>query len=29
MEDMGWIDLAQSRDRWRTLDNVVMKFWVP
>jgi hypothetical protein len=26
---MGWIDLAQDRDQWRTLVNVVMKFRVP
>jgi hypothetical protein len=26
---MGWIDLAQDRDRWWALVNVVMKLWVP
>jgi len=26
---MDWIDLAQDRDRWRTLMNAVMKLWVP
>jgi hypothetical protein len=26
---MDWIELAQSRDRWRALVNVVMKLWVP
>jgi hypothetical protein len=24
MEGMDWIDLAQGRDRWRTLVNAVM-----
>jgi hypothetical protein len=26
---MGWIELVQDRDRWRSLVNVVMKLWVP
>jgi len=26
---MGWIDLAQDRDRWRTLMNAVMYLRVP
>jgi hypothetical protein len=26
---MGWIGLAQDRDRWRALVNVVMKLGVP
>ena len=26
---MEWIDLAQDRDRWRVLVNVVMNLWVP
>jgi len=25
---MEWIDLAQHRERWRALVNVVMKLWV-
>jgi hypothetical protein len=24
-----WIDLAQDRERWRTLVTAVMKLWVP
>jgi hypothetical protein len=28
-DDMNWIDLAQDRDCWRTLVNVVMNFRTP
>jgi hypothetical protein len=26
---MDWVDLAQDRDRWQALVNVVMNLWVP
>jgi hypothetical protein len=26
---MDWIDLAQNRDQWRVLVNMVMNHWVP
>jgi len=26
---MDWIDLAQNRDRWRTVENVIMNLRVP
>jgi hypothetical protein len=27
--DLDWIGLAEDRDRWWALVNVVMNFWVP
>jgi hypothetical protein len=29
MKGVVWIDLAQYRDRWRSLVYAVMKLWVP
>ena len=26
--DMGWIDLAQNKDRWRALVNTIINIWV-
>jgi hypothetical protein len=28
-DGMNWIDLAQDRDQWRALVNMVMNLWVP
>jgi len=28
-EDMDWIGLAQDRDMWWALVNVVMNLWLP
>jgi hypothetical protein len=25
---MDWIDLAENRDQWRALANMVMNFWI-
>jgi hypothetical protein len=27
--DVDWIGVAQDRNRWRTLMNLVLKLWVP
>jgi hypothetical protein len=27
--DMNWIGLAEDRDRWRALVNLVLNLWVP
>jgi len=29
MGGMDWNDLAEDRDRWQELVNVVMNLWVP
>jgi hypothetical protein len=28
-DGMDWIDLAQDRDQWRALVNMIMNLWVP
>jgi hypothetical protein len=28
-DGMDWIDLAQDRDPWRALVNMVMNLWFP
>jgi hypothetical protein len=28
-DDVDWVDLAQARDQWRVLVNLVMNLWVP
>jgi hypothetical protein len=28
-DNMDWIDLAQDRDQWRALVNMIMNLWVP
>jgi hypothetical protein len=27
--DIDWIDLAEGRDQWRALVNMVINLWVP
>ena len=26
---MGWIELAEDRDRWLAFVNTLVKFWIP
>jgi hypothetical protein len=26
---MDWIELAEDRDSWRALENVILNVWVP
>jgi hypothetical protein len=26
---MDWIDMAQDREQWRALVNIVMNLWIP
>jgi hypothetical protein len=26
---MDWVDLAQDRDQWRALVNMIMNLWAP
>ena len=28
-ESMDWIDMAENRDSWKGLVNMVMNLWVP
>jgi hypothetical protein len=28
-DGVDWIDLAQDRDQWRDLVNMIMNLWVP
>jgi len=28
-EGLNWMRLAQDRDQWRVVVNMVMNFWVP
>jgi hypothetical protein len=28
-DGVDWIDLAQDRDQWRSLVNMVMNLWIP
>jgi hypothetical protein len=28
-DDVGWIGLAQDRDRWRVIVSSVLNLWVP
>ena len=29
LQEVGWFNLAQDKDRWRALANKVMNLWVP
>ena len=29
MDLQDWMELARDKDRWRALENAVMKLWVP
>jgi hypothetical protein len=28
-DGMGWINLSQNKDQWRTLVNTIMNLWLP
>jgi hypothetical protein len=29
LDGMDWIDLAQNRDQWKALMNIILNLWVP